>query len=250
MTTELINEKLNELNSLTGEESGNLYIPVKYAIQEAQILYKVCIKHKDKLIKSKLDWNLVEDLNIRIGALKQSHSKWLAKYNNYEESQKSWKVEAPLGYKFRDELIHDFRHALRKSPTEYAKVKKISEGTSHADMIQDLNDLAELGQIHIAELESVGFDITRLDEARSMSNSLLNLNGDVKTLFLETRPLIELRNKAYMHLKEAVDEIRCVGRYIFWKDEKRQKAYASAYLRRRSRAQRKNGDKTEPDTNV
>jgi hypothetical protein len=250
MSQELINSKLDELNSLPDEESGNLYIPVKYAIQEAKILYKVCIKDKEKLIKTKLDWNLVEDLNIRIGALKQSQSKWLAKFKNYEECQKSWKLEAPLGYKFRDELIHDFRHALRNIPTEYAKVKKISEGTSQADMIQDLNDLAELGQIHIAELESIGFDMTKLDEARSMSNSLLNLNGDVKTLFLETRPLIELRNKAYMHLKEAVDEIRCVGQYVFWKAEKRQKAYASAYLRKRSRAQRKTGDKAEPDTNV
>jgi hypothetical protein len=248
MTQELIDSKLNELNSLTGEESGNLYIPVKYAIQEAKILYKVCVKDKEKLIKTKLDWNLVEDLNIRIGALKQSQSIWLAKYSNYEECQKSWKEEAPLGYKFRDELIHDFRHALRNSPTEYAKVKRISEGTSQADMIQDLNDLAELGQIHIAELESIGFDITRLDEARSMSNSLLNLNGDVKTLFLETRPLIELRNKAYVHLKEAVDEIRCVGQYVFWKDEKRQKAYASSYMRKKNKAYNKKENEESTET--
>ena len=249
MSTQLINEKLNELNSLPREESVNIYIPVKYALNEARILYKVCMKDKEKLINAKLDWNLVEDLIIRLGALKQSHSKWLAKFNNYEECQKIWKTEAPLGYKFRDELINDFRHALRNSPTEYAKVKKISEGTSNVDMIQDLNDLAELGQIHIAELEGIGFELTKLDEARNMSNNLLNLHSDVKTLYLETRHLIEIRNKAYMHLKKAVDEIRCIGQYVFWKDEMKVKAYTSAYLRKKNKAYtRKDSETPEKET--
>ena len=250
MKNELINSKLNELNSLAAEESGNLYIPVPYALQEASVLYQDCLKDREELIKARLDWNLAEDLIVRAGALQLIQSKWLSNYRNYEECQERWREEVSLGYKLRDELIHDFRHALRNIPNEYAKVKKISEGTSHADMIQDLSDLAELGSNHVAELEAIGFDLAKLDEAGNMANKLLILLGEVNSSYRETSPLIELRNKAYMHLKEAVDEIRQVGKYVFWKDEKRQKTYSSAYLRKRKRAQGKNGEETEPDTQV
>ena len=50
----------------------------------------------------------------------------------------------------------------------------------------------------------------------------------------------QLRDKSYTHLKEAVDAIRDCGRFVFWKDEKRSKGYASDYLRQnRKRAEAK-----------
>ena len=245
---QLINSKLEELNSLPIEENGKPVIPVAIVIQEASDLYHTCIQDKEELISAKLDWSLVDDLLTRTGAVQKSQSKWAAKFKNYEACHEEWKMVAPMAYKFRNELVHAFRHALHHIPVEYAKVKKINEGSSHADMIQDLSDLAELGMNHIAELEAIGFDLSKLDEAKAMAIRLTKLLGEVNGSYKETSPLLELRNKAYIHLKEAVDEIRRVGQYVFWKNEKKVRAYSSSYLRKRNKAYSKNENEESTDT--
>ena len=52
-----------------------------------------------------------------------------------------------------------------------------------------------------------------------------------------------------MHLKEAVNEIRCVGQYVFWKDERKLKGYSSAYLSKKNKAyNRKDSETPEKET--
>jgi len=247
MSEQLISEKLNELNSLPGEESGKPYIPVGITIQEASDLYHCCMKDKDQLINGGLDWSLVEDLPVRAGALQQSQSQWQSVYRNYEQCQEEWKIAAPLAYKLKDELIHFLRHAVRDIPIEMAKVRRIAEGNSHADMIQVLSDLAELGKKHLPELEALKLDVQKLDEARDKARYLSKLLAAVRGTYSETSPLIELRNKAYLHLKEAVDEIRTIGQFVFWKNSKKQKLYSSAFIRKRkkSRSKDENGSENE-----
>ena len=121
MSEELINSKLNELNSLPGEETGKPYIPVANAIEESSTLYSTCMQDKEDLLKAKLDWTLVEDLNTRTGALLRSQSQWKSMYRKYEQCQEEWKIAVPIAYKLRDQLVHDFRHALHNIPIEYAK---------------------------------------------------------------------------------------------------------------------------------
>ncbi len=41
-----------------------------------------------------------------------------------------------------------------------------------------------------------------------------------------------LRDKAFTHLKEAVDEIRAAGKYVFKNDPERFKGYMSQYFRK------------------
>ena len=244
MSEQLINSKLDELNSLPAEESANLYIPVETAIQEAGDLYRRCKLDKEELLKGKLDWSLVEDIEIRIGALQQSQSQWQAKFRNYQVCQEEWKITAPLAYKLRSELLHYLRHALRDIPIELAKVRRISEGNSQVEMIQDLSDLAELGKIHSAELEALNFDLSKLDEAREKARNLTKLLSEVRGAYKETSPFIELRNKAYTHLKEAVDEIREVGQFVFWEDSKKLKLYSSEFIRKKGKTQNKKEDQS------
>ena len=57
------------------------------------------------------------------------------------------------------------------------------------------------------------------------------------------RELKLTRDRAYTHLKEAVDAIRECGQFVFWKDEDRRKGYASDYNRKKNaRAAQKPGD--------
>jgi len=134
----------------------------------------------------------------------------------------------------RDNLLHDFFHAYFRFPDLYARTQKIAEGDSNADMIQDLSDLAALGKANPEPLLAISFDETQLDAAAETSEQmavlLANANGDKLT----NNDLRLLRDKAYTHMKEAVDEIRRCGQYVFWKDEQRMKGYVSQYYKKQA----------------
>lgn len=114
-----------------------------------------------------------------------------------------------------------------------SKVQGIELGTSNADLVQDLSDLAALGQANLPLLTAINFDETKLDqaakEASSLSVLLAKANGERKE---DSSPKIT-RDKAYTYLKQAVDEIYEAGKYLFWKDEARRKGYYSRYLNKR-----------------
>ena len=104
-----------------------------------------------------------------------------------------------------------------------------------------LIELAKLGMKHKKELIAIGFDLSRLENAKSKSFELANLQAKVNSSLKETNPKKVLRDKAYFHLKEAVNEIRLAGQYLFWRDNLRLMGYVSPYFRNRN-DKRKNRD--------
>jgi hypothetical protein len=56
--------------------------------------------------------------------------------------------------------------------------------------------------------------------------------------------LKKVRDKAFTYMKEAVDEIRIHGQYVFWKDEQRFKGYVSRYHKNKSRNRIENKEVT------
>jgi hypothetical protein len=50
----------------------------------------------------------------------------------------------------------------------------------------------------------------------------------------------KMRDKSYTHMKQAMDEVRTTGQYVFWRDEDRKKGYVSTYQKRLN--QRRKGD--------
>jgi hypothetical protein len=114
-----------------------------------------------------------------------------------------------------------------------SQVDYIAKNYGYADLIQDMNDLATMGRNNPEPLKAIGFNMDLLDQAARMSDELselLNLaNGD---RWSKAEAKI-IRDKAYTHLKEAVDEVRECGKYLFWRDEERLRWYTSEYLRNR-----------------
>ena len=242
MTEKLINQKITELSGKIEDESTRPMIPVSIAQQEAADLQDWCMTDKEKLVRAGLKWIYVEEIPVRIGALRVSQAKWSTEYKNYKDCQEEWKIAAPAAYNLRDELVHHFYHALYHNPKEYSKVQRIDEGNTHADMIQDLMDLYELGMKHKKELEYVGVDLSLLEEAKTKSFELTNLLAKVNGSYKDASPLLEIRNRAYAHLKEAVDEIRRIGQYVFWRNEKRLVGYVSPYVKKKNKSRSKKED--------
>ncbi len=223
-------------------------IPVESYIQDAEILYKEAVKDETVLLSRGLAPDLLTDIPARIGALRHAEAEWSTMRFDRDESAEQWAEESPAAYDLRDELIHHFRFAFRNEPRLLGKVKSITEGHSHADMIQDLAELNVLGHQTSELLAAINFDTLLLDQAAEKANALGEMYAEVMEERREKRELKLARDQAFTYLKEGVDEVMAFGQYVFWKDEKRRSKYSSLYLQqKRTRQTPKDEDNTAGD---
>lgn len=232
MSKENFDLKKKEIAAISDQNVKLPNMPVGEAVQEAENLHAWCLEDKAVLIKAGLDWALVEDLPLRAGACRYAQSIWARESQSREEAIQEWKSKSPEAFNLRDELLHHFTFAFRNEPDLVSKVQVIREGSSSADMLQDLSDLSVLGRENTALLKAVGIDLKLLDQAAAtadeLSAVLAKANGEVG----DDDAAKEMRDKAYTHMKMAMDEIRATGQYVFWRDEDRKKGYVSAYKKR------------------
>ncbi|MDY6934062.1 MAG: hypothetical protein SVZ03_07555 [Spirochaetota bacterium] len=227
-------QKIEEIQAIGDDEIRSpSNIPVDIFLQEAENLYHWCQEDKEELTANGLDWELVLDVPARCGALREAQSKWITSRFSQEEAQKRWAEDSPQAYDMRNEFLHSFRFAYRRLPDLLGRVNAIAHGYGHADMIQDLNDLSVLGKDNPEPLERINFDMTLLDKAADMADRMSDLLGVTTVERADSSESIKIRNKAYTHLRYAIDEIRAFGLYVFWRDEARYKGYTSEYNRKR-----------------
>ncbi|MFV0267234.1 MAG: hypothetical protein ACK5HT_08865 [Draconibacterium sp.] len=143
--------------------------------------------------------------------------------------------QAPDAYTLRDDLMASLRFAYRKDEALLSRVSAITEGSGHADMIQDLNDIAVLGGAYPDPLTAIGFDLDQLDVAATRADELADLLAEANGDKADPNQSKLIRDKAYTHLKALVDEIREAGKYVFRNDTRRFKGYVSDYWRKQNR---------------
>jgi hypothetical protein len=214
-------------------------IPIDVFVQEAENLYHWCPDDEDALIRVGLDWNLVTTLPIRAGACREAQSIWIKERNVRQDAEQAWKDEAPAAFDLRDQLIHDFRFAFRKSDGLLSRVEEIAQGDSNSDMVQDLNDLSTLGKANTDLLNPINFDLAKLDTAAEVSDRMGDLLGATNGERKEVSESMVIRDKAYTYLKQAVDEIRECGKFAFWRTPERLKGYVSEFWQKRNAAKEK-----------
>jgi hypothetical protein len=227
-------DKLASIEAISNDVVITPDMPVATALQEAEDLEAWCISDKEALEKSGLDWKLVDDLPLRTGACRYIQSQWQKDFRSQEEAQREWAVQSVFAYNLRDETLHHFFHAYHKFDVLTGKVQRIAEGYGNADMLQDLSDLSALGKANPQPLQLINFDLAQLDTAATLSEDMAKLLAKANGMKMEDNQLKLLRDKAYTYMKEAVDEIRRHGQYVFWRNEDRKKGYVSKYNRKRN----------------
>jgi hypothetical protein len=223
------NASIDAIRAIADEKAPEPTMPVDVFLQEAENLYQWSLMDLVVLATIGITSEMLNALPLRAGACREAQSRWFKDRNSQLEAQRLWGEQSPLAYALRDELLHAFRYAFRNETALLARVSEIAEGNTHADMIQDLNDLSVLGKNNPAPLQAIGFDLGKLDVAAATSDAIANLlamaNGD-RSSQSETK---KIRDKAFAYLKESVDQIREAGKYLFWKNENRYKGYVSKY---------------------
>jgi len=233
-------QMLEAAQNLSQDQIKTPVIPVGTYIQEAEDLSIWSAKDKDKLMAAGIPEITFVNLNILAGALRYSQSIWSEEMKCRQEAEQLWKEEAPLAFEFRNNLLHSFRYAYRNSPSLMANVAAIAQGSDIADMIQDLNDLAVLGQNNIEPLKTIGFTEDKLGTAAELSSKMATLRARANGDKYENNPALEIRNRFYTLLKQNVDEIRNCGKYLFWKDSSRLVGYISQYKKKKNHGRKAN----------
>lgn len=223
--------KLAEIEAIPNDQVKAPNIPVDVFLQEVENTIKWVIPDQTKLTAAGLDSTLVEDLPIRAGALREAQSLWNTIRFSQEEAQKQWNEQSPGAFDLRDTLLHTFRYAFRNDDSLKTQVDQIANGAGNADMIQDLNDLALLGNAHTDLLTVVGFDLTTLATAATTSTGMANLLSQATVDRSTPNAERIIRDKAYIFTKQVLDEIRVCGQFVFWRDPERLRGYVSQYFK-------------------
>ncbi|MFA8433143.1 MAG: hypothetical protein ACEPOZ_01385 [Marinifilaceae bacterium] len=223
--------QLDALMALPREQVKSPNMPVKIYLQEALNLLYYAEKDRAILQKSGLDLSLVETLPVRINALRYAQTEWNSERYELDAAEQEWKQELPRARQFKRELLHNFRFAYRKNEERMKVVNYIAQGRSHADMVQDFCELAVVGRAHPEPLLAIGMDLELLSRAADLSVRLGALLAAVKGARGTLKEAKLHRDRAYTYLKQAVDEVREYGRFVFRGQESKQLHYGSKYFR-------------------
>ncbi len=217
--------KIADIEAITNEEMKSPNVPVAVFVQEAEDLHKWCADDRETLSGAGLNWILVEDLSVRAGALREAESIWFKERFSRKDAQKEWNKKSLEAFDLRNQLIHDFYYAFRNHPVRKNRVTEIADGNFNTDIIQDLNDLYILGMLNTKLLEQINFDLTQLETAAIFADEMASLLSQATTNGFNNGSAKTIRDKAYVFLMQAVDEVRECGQYVFWRDEIRSKGY-------------------------
>ncbi|WP_321290253.1 hypothetical protein [uncultured Sunxiuqinia sp.] len=199
--------------------------PVDEFVASSETLAVEAAEDRDALAGAGMDLTIIDDVPPLSGALRHCQALWMSEYRARQEVQKQWNEQSPLAYELRDRLLHDFSFAYRNDDDINKKVMRIREGGSHSDMVQDLVELATLGEKYPEQLTAINFNLTRLDQARTLSETMADLLAAANGSNDETNATKLQRDKAYTLLANKVSTIREYGRYVFWKDDDKRARY-------------------------
>lgn len=208
--------------------------PMSYSIytQEAQDLKAWMQPDVGAIIAAGCNPALIDELPFRIEILRDSDAK-LVQFS--ESALGIYKKSAVEGYDLQKKLFTDFSHAFRNDETMLNEVKTIhkAKGDPDAIMIQNLREYGELGKSNENALKAINFELSKLDHSISLSRSLeiqlADANAEVSGSLQA-----QICKKSYLHLREAVTEIRTNGKYVNKDNKERARGYASDYMRQKA----------------
>lgn len=194
-------------------------------VAQVETLAVEAAKDRETLAGAGLDATLIDELTPLSGALRYCQARWMSEYRARAEAKQLWKEQSPEAYVLRDNLLHHFSFAYRNHDDISRKVARIREGSSNADMVQDLIELAILGEKYPEPLAAVHFDVNLLQQARTVSHTMSEMLAAANGADGEGSENKLIRDKAFTLLLEKDSTIREYGRYVFWKDEDQRSRY-------------------------
>jgi len=209
-------------------------VPVSQFTQEAEALIAWIGPDRAALEAVGITPTLMDSLPARVGGLRQSESNWNALRFTKEEAQQAFAEMSEGAFGLLEAIQRHMRFAFRDRPDLIARLCPRPSTLSNGEKIQALNNMAVLGKENPEPLTAAGFDLALLDEAAAASDELSRLGGEALGERIAGSAAKDMRDRAYTYLKDAVDQVRTAGRFLFWKDENRLRGYRAIFKTRRN----------------
>lgn len=185
-----------------------------------------------------LDRSTLDALPLALAAAREAQTAWTltnerAKPDDQRDAEKR-------GYELRTKVSRKARFALRANRAARSVLSQILEGDGVADLVQDLDDLRMLLSHH-----ATAFARNKNFDATAVSVELSTLAAEIRKglsgfrMNPEQAKAVDLRNRAWTHLDQLVDDVREAGRAAT--DGKLAQGFASAYLRRKRQGAKRKG---------
>jgi hypothetical protein len=236
MVNNIAYESLKDrIESIPDDKIKTCSIPFSIYLQEAEYLHDRANKDLEQLTRYGIEEASLNDFKTRIEACRAVYLTWVAIQKEIDDSQVAWRNQLRIASEFRAKFIHTFFFAFRNDPLTTKQIKRINKGCSYASLIQSLSDLSVLGLSHLDVLKPFGIKRETLNSIDQLISQ--TQDSRMKWYGYKNRTNTDkiVRDKSYTYLKERVDEIRAAGKYLFWKDKKRLKEYASDYVRNKNK---------------
>jgi hypothetical protein len=236
-------QEQSDLLALSSEYEQAIDASVSDVLQEAREIEAVVKTHGTALHKkSDLDPNLSASVAARRKVLDACEGVWFTqRIALTPEEKRTLRQEAET---LKRDAVASLRFFLRKNNDVQRKVSAIQEGTGLADLLDDLSKLADLLEEHQVALAKADLPggATPADAALRAREieELLGETAATEKTSQESAEKHALRNRAFWFLREAMDEIRAAGRYVFRNQPK------LLSLFRATRSKRPSNPKEEP----
>ncbi|MBI3070569.1 MAG: hypothetical protein HYY84_00440 [Deltaproteobacteria bacterium] len=218
--------------------------PVGIIVQEAYELANAAHQYRPHLLAVGVSAELLDGIVTHANALSAAQTEWTHVREMGFPAALHATIDAATVV--RRDLVDSSHYALRNDGDALAIVSRIQEGEGVADICQDLKDLAALTEKYRAEFDRIDFDFEIAKRARALATEVLTGHAAATTKKVSTEAK-SIRDRAFTHLDDAVDEVRAAGLFAFRRDadSSRLAKFRSAYAIRRER-RRKTGSAASP----
>lgn len=209
-------------------------MPVRTAQLEGQRLWTTAKPMRAKFAALEdFDVEAFDSIPHLLTALGEAETDWQRK--RIAKQQKSLVALRKQAEESRRKVMAAGRYRLRKNAAAQLELDRIDEGEGLADLIQDLNDLADFIGSHM-DVMTRDKNITEATPGQLRETAqALNEGEDDSEPALEA---LEHRNKVFVALDEALREVRAAAGYLYTDDPKRLQPYRSQYEAKQRAAQR------------
>ena len=238
-----LEELRSVLDAIPTDEVRPPDMPIDVYFQETDDLQEhLAVNELAQVLEDEgLDRSTLDSIPQALAAAREAQTAWtLTNERAKPDEQRSAEKQ---GYALRTKVSRKARFALRRNSAALAVLSQILEGDGVADLVQDLDDLRMLISHH-----ATAFARNKNFDAAAVSAELATLAAEIRKglsgfrMNPEQAKAVELRNRAWTHLDQLVDDVREAGRAAT--DGKLALGFASAFLRRKRQTAKRKGTST------
>lgn len=206
------------------KKKGFRKIAIDALIQDAINLEVFCRMDKEKLIAARLSWSMYDALQVKIKELLSLNRKLIMCRVDCKYEAACLQKFARECYKLRSELRTTLNYCLELADWE-RKIPGVSRKKSYADIIQDLIDLALVGEKFMSKSPGYFTDTEMITKARNNS-ALLSKMVARKAISFNSKAVFqnECLEKC-RSLNSIMKTIRTAGKIAFSDNPRRRAAY-------------------------